>query len=444
MKKLMTAFLAIGLVLSMAGMAAAQTCEVNMYGASAQGEFWDAGIKAWMELALASGGAGCTAPIAGPTKYTDPVTGIIHVFATGTGCDIPTCPNIVIRYSSKSSCEGIKALACSGDPDGCGNPCQRKMHNEASPNTLKCVDVTHAASDVAPASLIQSSAGQLLGPLGGGYTTKSACGVAQNPAWSVHRPFIVPFGFFLNQGVTQKRCVLGANDGEICAAPGDCPAPGVCTALPLDQMSRLMATQIFSGQAWNWGDFGQSFNPLNIEACFRHGGSGTHATLDFAVMRGRDWGWPLPTMENKAPAQPTIYFNNATGDMMNCVNGQGDGVNAPLSSGNNTTGRAGYADADRTNKTYTYGPVKYNGYKPYRWNVRNGLYDNFWSAAYVFDDCGTVSGCGPVQTSMFAWASQNVPGTKSNYWTPGCEMTFMKATDDVYPGFVAATCPKAP
>jgi hypothetical protein len=206
----------------------------------------------------------------------------------------------------------------------------------------------------------------------------------------------------------------------------------------------MMAVMIFSGNAFNWNDFGNAYPSKAIEACLRHAGSGTHATLDYAVMRGIDWGWALPTVQSLPPNQPIFYFNDGSTDMMKCVNGEGVPPHAPnFPTGTNTLGRIGYADADQGNRTFTYGPVKYNGFAPLRGPIRNGQYD-FWSAQWCYDDCTGVNGCPVVEASLYAWADRNVPTAKADYWTPICEMTYNKATDQDYPNYVGASCPRDP
>jgi ABC-type phosphate transport system substrate-binding protein len=229
-------------------------------------------------------------------------------------------------------------------------------------------------------------------------------------------------------------CSGGVNSGANCTSASQCPdvtlAQTQCKRIPLDNISRIMAVNIFSGQAWYWTDFGAWYNADPIVACLRHAGSGTHATLDWAVMRSgaKDWGWPLVTTENAA--DPTVWFNDGSSDEMKCIN--------------TLIGAIGYADADQLEGTDNYPNVhalKYNGVEPRRTKVRNGEYDFYSNQWLYFNRTPTQ-----LEEALISYASNpaNIPSTKAKFWATADEMVFNKGDDRVYPGFVGASNPQTP
>ncbi len=424
MKNLLKSTLVGFSVLALAGTASAQV-NINLYGASSQHLFWN---DAADDFLLSKG---CTN--VGRAEKDDK-----------NGITRGTCggQQVYIRYSSKASFDGILALLgddslagsaekCKpGDPGYPGAalaPYYRLMVDESTctswtgaPNScsgMKCQRITLGASDVAGESFVQQSRGQLKGPLGGGYISRSFDGI-DTAGLTSYNPLIVPFGFFVNKSVKK--------DG-----------------VELDNISRMQAVQIFSGGAFAWTDFGTNYSVTggssdDIVACFRHAGSGTHATMDFAVMRGNGWGAGLSTDETTGG--PNLYFNDGSSDMMRCVNGSGSWTGL---------GAIGYADADQSLSSYpNTKALKYNGEFGTRVNIRNGMYD-FWSVQWLYENPSapeyntthpwistgvqTAPGWGLME---FASKPANVPSTKANYWAAKDEMNYMKANDQAYPTYV--------
>jgi hypothetical protein len=461
-------------VLAFAGAAQAATVNINIYGASAQHLFWNDAADNFLTS------KGCTG--VAQDSYDSK-----HGITRGT-CGSDT---VYIRYSSKASFDGIYAVKGAVNTDSCPNAFQRKMVDEASCSdwmlggtpcsALKCQEVTIGASDVAGSSFVQESHGELKGPNGGGIVDRifPATGV-DDSGLTPKQPVVVPFGFFANNTVTKTKCLGpdpleptasahkavstwgyscydpdedghsadcigyykcvnskcsgGVNINNACSKASDCPDVAlqdtVCERIPLDNISRLMATQIFSGQAWYWTDFGAWYNSDPIVACLRHAGSGTHSTLDWAVMRSaaKDWGWPLVTTENAA--DPTVWFNDGSSDEMKCVN--------------QLAGAIGYADADQLEGNDNYPNVhalKYNGVEPRRTNVRNGEYD-FYSNQWLYFKADLTQ----FQKDLVAFASDpdNIPSSKAKFWSTQAEMVYNKTTDAAYPGFVGASDPQLP
>jgi hypothetical protein len=474
LKKIMKGMLMGCALLALTAPVHAAVVNINIYGASAQHLFWNDAADNFLTSKSCTGVA--------QDEYNKS-----HGITRGT-CGSDT---VYIRYSSKASYDGIYAVKGAANTDSCPTAFQRKMVDEASCSDwvlggaactgIRCMEVTIGASDVDGSSFIQESHGQLKGPNGGGYVNRTFPATGVDVSGLIpHQPVVVPFGFFANNSVTKTKCLGpdpleptasakkavstwgyqcydpdndgksedcigyyecvsgfcsgGVNAGAACTRANQCPdvtlANTQCKRIPLDNISRSMAVNIFSGQAWYWTDFGAWYNSDPIVACLRHAGSGTHSTLDWAVMRSaaKDWGWPLVTTENAA--NPTVWFNDGSSDEMKCID--------------TITGAIGYADADQLEGTSNYPnthALKYNGVEPRRTKVRNGEYD-FYSNQWLYFKRALT----PHETSLIAFASNpdNIPSTKAKFWATADEMVFNKADDRSYPGYVGADDPQVP
>ena len=404
----------------LAGAATAVERNINLYGASAQHLFWNVTAKDFLAT------KGCSS-IARAQK--DSRNGITR----GLGCTSYGGDDVYIRYSSKASFDGVEAMKGKTTYTGTAEKCNegdpgvaagmagyyRKMVDEVGctwtifptnpgscPN-LKCVDVTLGASDVGGSAFTQSSSGNLnwntspSDPISRSFTGIDDSGL------TAYQPLVVPFGFFVHKDVLK--------DGA-----------------PLENITRLMATQIFSGLAWSWKDFGGNFVSEPITVCLRHAGSGTHATLDYAVMKGNGWGWGL--LETQQTADPVVFFNDGSSQMMSCIDQNPFAI--------------GYADADQALSLPTnVRALKYQGEAPSRVNIRNGIYD-FWATMWLYEDVNepNYADTHPVVVDLMAFAADpaNVPTPKVAWWATEAEMVYMKATDQEYPGWTLPTIPQFP
>ncbi len=404
-------------VLALSGAAQATDIDLNIYGASAQFLFWNEAAKDFLTA------RSCT--------------GVVNDGDSKNGITVGTCgaDTITIRYSSKASYDGILATTGSSNPlavNECGgNMFQRKMKTAYGSTATSCVDVHLGASDVAGESFVQQSHGALKGPLGGTWTDRSFSGVPTT-GLTPYQPLVVPFGFFANKAIKVSTCESGALAGNLCTAAtaeADCGAGVACVANTISNITREQAVQIFGGQVYSWKDFGQSYSvdggDDTLVACLRHAGSGTHSTLDKAVMSG---AMGLVSTENVS--SPTIYFNDGSSDEMNCINA--------------LAGAIGYADADQANKTNTVS-LKYNGIPAARNMIRNGAYD-FFSNQWMYEKAGLDSVRHNLVVDLAAFAADpaNLPGTKASYWSAQAEMVFNKANDSSYPAYVGASIPGTP
>lgn len=365
----------------------AQAVDINLYGASAQFLFWNDLAD---DFCVAQG---CT-DLGSATDSTGK-HGVTACDCNGDG-DAADAGDLVIRYSSKASYDGI--YACKGEIPPSGQPScastgarYREMITSLTDTSLSCQEVTIGASDVDGSCFGQNSEGNALGHLGGSYISRSIPKI-DTSSMDAHKSVVVPFGFFKNT-----------------------------EALPdLENLTQPMAGIIFSGTISSWGDFDgdidASGNCLDedgvngcdrddypdkwVVACLRHAGSGTHATLADLLR----CGYSLVEQQT----DPVIWFNDGSSDMMRCIAQNG---------GMDTTcfGAIGYADCDQVTSGTTL--IKYQGEECNKCNIKNGVYP-FWSAQYLFlcDTSNTEA------LAMITYGQANVPSSKADFWNTYDEM----------------------
>jgi ABC-type phosphate transport system substrate-binding protein len=236
--------------------------------------------------------------------------------------------------------------------------------------------------------------------------------------------------------------VGGARTGLSCDKPQDCPgirANTSCKKRPIDNLSRMMALLLFSGKIKNWQDFGPWYPDLNVALCMRHGGSGTHGTLDTRVMRG-DLGL-LTTTRAFAENDPTgeaanffqlpiaWHYKSSTTLTEDCVEYYDGGV--------------GYVDADKVVDNDFTSAVHHipfhEGVEPFRMKIYMGEYP-FWGAASCYYDQDGAAGLSPNQQALadalLTWAAdqdERVEYPTSLFWATGAEMTVTAPNDFAYP-----------
>lgn len=446
MKKHITGSLAAtAALLAIAGIAQAAPAELNIYGASAQYLYWNAQAQNYAQKNL---GCTATAPVNNAGK---------HGFVSATNCTSTLVPvntatgkrDLDIRYSGIASAEGPLSVAKQAPLDaslaaGC-NVANGERQMFASTSTTVCKQVHVGTSDVAGESLIQASDGQKFGPMGGGAfsVTLPGSGIdtsSLTPANTV----VVPFGFFVNAGVTATTCSAGLVGNYATAASQCDTAPGkgdgvLGAASTITNISREQAAIIFSGYAPDWSDLGAYFTAKPVIACLRHAGSGTHSAFDLTVMNA---GWGINTAAAEVAGQ--IYFNQGSGDQIKCING-----NSTATPTGSVVGAIGYADADQpigvANTSQNVKQLKYNGFYPTRSAIRNGLYD-FYTNAWLYTNPanGSVVNTLGADLVTFAQDPANVPASKANYWAATGEMKFNRSADGGYPVFVGASSPILP
>ena len=415
----------IGAAAFMIAAPAQATLEIHLFGASAQYKFWTAAAPEFLDSV-------CTGAVqhAKQKDVTDNEvsmstrdSGIVQGFdCQGTG------EHVVISYTTFASIKGIQAVKGSAADDGCINASDRgvpdwnDMDGDGKAVTwgafpgpagtiedLACQDIHIGASDVAGETFGQESHGQLKGPNGGGWYDAYANSEDTTGLLNC-RPIVVPFSFFAHQ---DSRIIPGSGQGN---------------------MTRLMATLIFSGQVNDWSDFGYAAQP--ITACMRHAGSGTHATLDADVFRGEAELMKLEALPGSFPVNqgfaPVTYFNKGSSDMMKCIRDAGAGA-------------VGYADSDKNGSNWngsdgsypTVTRLEYMGEDGVASNVKNGIYD-FWSAQWLYYRSNEDQAVKETISDLCGYAGQgiNIPDSRVEFWVAADDMRVEKITDFKWPSWV--------
>jgi len=406
--------------------------DINIYGSSAQFNFWKA---------------------TGATYLTD--AGCLNVKTVTAPCDsnqvIVSSSNCnSIRITSKASWDGILAVAgnttnpnlkseatpqtetCTGIGNKTATPSSpavyctgytRPMCADATCLATACETVTGGATDVAAGDITQLSSGQLNGPLNGGAITRNFTGAGalatsngslldtatQKPLVDCQE-VVVPFGFWVSSDLTGS----------------------------VTNLNQVDVRMIFSGQIQNWSDLGitvpAASNPINV--CWRHAGSGTSATLQLTQMTPAEL-YANGEVVNGA-GQFNYYFNDGTGNEQDCVN--------------TLTGAVGYWDAD---KTYGAGvshaanviPVTFNGITTsgvgqgpaLKAMIEAGQYD-FWTVENLFEQLNNndmANLCSYLQN-----AGNNGIAMPDAWYAYTCQLDFTKSGNSSYMGYSGHTCPQ--
>ena len=462
MKKLkLVALIAGASLVTTAGIASAtQDGILALYGSSAQAKFWAAQAGTWMTNSLGCSGVPSAATSATNANYP----GETFYTISGTNCSntdakaVAGTGTLTVLYTANDSVTGIQSVNGSVNADGCTNANQRVMY--PGTGTANCQTITVGIADVAASAITEQSSGYKTGPLDTTGVTFAPNYSAGSPALATitttglndvtaNKTLATPFAFWVNKGVTAKQCTAGLV-GNYCYQNTDCNTVygtnnGTCNTTPttITNLTRLQATLLFSGQVQTWDQLGQYFTAQPVILCLRHAGSGTHATLDNAVMTAGQSGWGSPLVT--AQQSPTdasnngttiTWFNNASGDEMNCVNGDTTAANSidgnAYPSGT-TVGAIGYSDADASAGSNTV-EIKYNGYFPTRSGLRDGVYDFYAIAHYYTSKTGDAAH-NTLATDMIKWAESpaNMAPAKANYWATVAEMNVYKTSDTAYP-----------
>lgn len=440
MKKIVQVAALSASMLAFGASANAAVLEMNIYGASAQLNFWNSYAPIFLKKTVAEGGMGCATTTSG-FLATDGNLGVTRGFTcAGNGGE-----DVILGYTANKSVEGpiaVENLQSGAGVDSCAAvggvyPNRRVATMSATGAiTAACKDIHVGASDVASESFTQASQGMEKGYLGTGASINEDLSAKFIPGSddiaTTRRPIIVPFSFFANKN------------------------------LPVDNITRQQALLLFSGNVANWSKFGPGYPDAEVALCMRHAGSGTHATLDKAIMRGdRD----LATGEWVfGPGVAATMFHESSSDLAKCINANG----APMAnSAGGTYVAIGYADSDKmlsalnadgsevNGSSYTnVKRLKYNGvgegmtpanyaaygYSALKNEIIHGIYE-FWSAQYMY-----MNAENPAVTDMFdkmmTFAETNTlpcdPATNQKlgcYWLNSTELQVTKDLDTTVPYF---------
>jgi len=407
--------------------------DINMYGASAQRDYWNALAPEFLTVNMQC------------ASYQKAQVDSNYVVHKGTACaGVAGSPNIYINYSSVASMEGVLSAIHAAPLDATlndtcgGNNALREIASKTTctwgtsttPGTCTakvCADIIGGTSDVEMSSFTQESTGNKNGHKGGGVATFIADGSGYDVTTGMvdYKPTIVPFAFYAN------------NDLDGATPTGD-----------LANLNRTQAVNLFAGKIATWDMLkGYGNYPDEVQLCLRHAGSGTHATLDKVVFRddtksdidpatGKQY---LSLVEQEVTdAAPYIYFYQSSSKalpaagMKECVetnggNGRFSGVIA-----------VGYMDADTLSNTNMH-QMKYQGTPAVDEDnkaagltndyINKGSYD-FWSAQNVYVKTAENN---TTMQALMAYAESKIPSTKVGIWTSKSNLQILKAADTHLP-----------
>jgi hypothetical protein len=488
MKKIINIAVIAAALTGAAVTAQATDIQINLYGASAQRDFWKTLGQEYMLTTTANGGPGCTSAHLAQTDSN-------FLAIKGETCAIAGGDDVYITYGSVASMEGVLAAMEAAPIDsalktGCATNAERLIVNKGTcdfsktwptagvcSTTKVCGDITGGTSDVEASAFVQKTHG-----LKFGHKPASSTNTYVDNDLTIYQPLnvstlvnykptIVPFAFYAN------------NDLDPAGDRGN--------------LSRTQAVNLFGRKIANWSMLkGFEGNPEAVQLCYRHAGSGTHATLDMVVFRDDthsgvapfvcppasgsmsvtcDNGTPvdytaaaLPascdpstmlrnpcdvmglnyeddtkakynTKQEAATAPYAYYYQSSsstkTGEagMKECVE-----TNAGLGLGNGERIAIGYMDADvpESSKihrmTYQGTPaVDVDNMAAGLTNgyINNGSYD-FWSAQNVYVKSTDVT---PTLTSLMTYAAGHIPSAKAGIWTTANDLNVAKPTDQSMP-----------
>ena len=446
MKKVLKG-LALGAVISLVAVTGAQAGlkEVNMFGASAQFDFWSAAGPAYLQAQGCSTGNIVSLQKKGQTiapfdkrdyfiavcKGDTAAAGQAAVSGGGIGANHDT---VVIRYTTYASGQGVKA-AMNDDTDvqectasGAGYRGMIDTFSGSSISTVGCKEVHGGASDVAAETFEFDSHGEESGPCSvNKWKDEEVRDLTANPEFSnllpAYKPLIVPFAFFAN------------------------------AQFPFNNISRAQAFLVFTGQVDNWNFFKPDLNgdgqitadaypagdDLPVRVCMRHASSGTQATMLASIIRREAI---IDGFENPYSA-PFKYFNKGSSEVVACLKGCGTDYA-------DFGGAIGVIDADKdiaaatslTEDGLTSGDGKmkrlsYNGYTAIEPNIKNGNYD-FWSAQHLYQHKDDSQVAKDLVASLVAFASspanlETYMPAKAAFWAAQDEMNVAKDNDFAMP-----------
>jgi len=446
MKKVLKG-LALGAVISLAVASGAQAGlkEVNMFGASAQYDFWSAAGPAYLGAQGCAAGDIVSLKKKGQTiapfdkrdyfiavcKGDTPAAG--QTVGGGIGANHDT---VVIRYTTYASGQGVKAVMdddtdvdeCTASGAGYRGMIDTLNAAGTSISTVGCKQVHGGASDVAAETFDFDSHGASEGPCSADWRDEEVRGLTANPEFNnllpAFKPLVVPFAFFAN------------------------------AQFPFDNISRSQAFLVFTGAVDNWNFFKADLNgdgqitadaypagdDLPVRVCMRHASSGTQATLLASIIRREG---AIDGYENPFFA-PYKYFNKGSTEMVNCIKGCDATGYADFG------GAIGIIDADKevpvaTSMTEdgTLSPdgkmkrLSYNGFTAIEPNIKNGNYD-FWSAQHLYQHKDDSQDAKDLVASLVAFASDpanldtHMSG-KAPFWAAQDEMLVTKDNDFAMP-----------
>lgn len=474
-KQIKITALAAATVLGLSAAAYAAPAQLNVYGASAQGDFWVSEANPFLN-SLGCKQADRTTAVGTGSASNGKITfasgsKVTYGYAKGYSCTDTAVPvdastgfrDLEIRTGGIASLEGplaVKLLAPLEDEadDGCAAGERKLLIGTTATDSLAnlaCYKVHVGTSDLKVENINQAANDENGIPFFMPNTSTYGSGLNADPA------LVVPFSFAVNTSVKARHCYTNtvANGGTrisgfYCTDDSHCGGgTKVCNATSetIDNLSRLQATLLFSGKVSNWQDLDKGFDSKNVVACIRVPGSGTHGAFEKTVMNAGDTGWGNAIYTDEDPAGiPAIDYVKSSDNMVDCVNGGTTNAGTAI-------GAVGYMDADKGLGSKT-GLVKvnYQGAFPSRANIRKGVYD-FYTVGQLYTNPTTVTGSTLSiynKLKAFAQDPKNIPGTvvvsgtgtsaspyvfnatagtKATWWAAYGEMKYVRLNDLKYP-----------
>jgi hypothetical protein len=458
LKKIIKGMIVGGAVLALAGPASAQLRQINIFGASAQYNYWTQGAPQFLANVV-----GCGESDIGhaQTKKFVPAVGSSRdvgiAMCDGGADDSPVDlggsrlggtnspyngDTVIIRYTTFASAEGVYA-GLGIDPKNaeagaCSNATDRQMADETNTtfthgtsvipaptggvHGVKCVDIQLGTADIDPACFTQKTYGPY---------KWDAFGTNDPGTWT--------------QWKDAMGSIFGQPDKHSCR---DCDTWWIreFSPIPVDSnnytvfnpvvvpfaffvhqaslgstvtnITRPMAQMLFSQQVENWSSFYPGLNQ-EVVLCIRHAGSGTHATMDWHVVNpfGMAQLAKHPDEVGDSTKIVQTYTNKGSSDEAGCI------AYFP--------GAIGYLDADKNGPDTCAGGVcrtLYQGVTASRDAIRKGLYD-FEAANWVVAN-NTDAAANEVQDLMAYMADpSNLDLTdQAGFWASQDEMQVTRST----------------
>jgi hypothetical protein len=445
MKKVINTAIFAAIVAGSVVTAQAADIQVNMYGASAQRDYWQSLGETFLKDTDTSIGMGCASAHLAQVEYvnTSGVTTIDKnsIAIKGESCSANGGDDVYITYTAVASLEGIAAannvapvvasLQCDGTNPALRNianvakcdltktwPTAGKCANQADLSQYACADIQLGTSDVEGESFTQISNGNQKGHISGpieaiDLTSTEYDAAKETSNLDSYKPTVVPFAFYTNNKVG-----------------------GALPSGDQANLSRTQAVNLFAGKVKTWNQLkGYEAITRKVVLCLRHAGSGTHATLDTVVFRGdnldiiQDENAFLPATN----VAPYAYFYQSSSDLYTCV-----ATNAGKGNtfANLQYGAVGYADADAV--IADAHQMKYQGVPAIdKANIAAGKNDyinkgsyDFWSAQNVYLQNADNT---PFVAKMMDFAENNIPEAKYGIWTKKSALLVDKALDTNIP-----------
>ena len=406
LKKIIKGMLIGGLILGLAGSAAAADYEVNIFGASAQFEYWIDGAPKFLDSTDVDCDDAAIYHARGELDDRESGISICHYNTSilddsGVAITARLTPgstvyndDVIIRYSTFASAEGLLAAReenpSNADNPPCTSPDERLMADEATtwftlvtwenrevlpgvfvkcpvelaePDVFagvkshKCVDVTLGTADIDPECFTQTTRGfdkwDHFDPNDPEYSA-TWCKLGDPNKWTgTHADWWTRI--FTPNNPLPPTPWTGMDKENPFVVPfaffrNNTSGKAVTE---INNITKAMGGMLFEGRVAKWNRFEHVDTDKKVMLCIRHAGSGTHATLQWSVMMPE---YPNLVQNAKHPGAtlqaagfaPSVITNKGSTDEIECVGFNG-GLDSCAAQSAHTWAAIGYADADKLN-----------------------------------------------------------------------------------------------